>query len=97
MAQWSEKAQEQRKAERLASVITERKELFSKFRAGGWKVVAIPAAKLVSAADWYSILDANADNLPTPEVHFMVKMPGAYPARICTIAQLMRLANGVAQ
>ena len=89
MAQWSTKDQDDKKAKRIASIITERADIFKRFRAAGW------AANVVNPAD-----DRNFVIMPDNWVgngftyHFRIKMPGAYPVRVKNMAQLLRLVKG---
>ena len=89
MTQLVEWQQEQRKAARLASILSERAEMFKKFRAGGWGVEVID----VEYPGYYV---KHPDTFPSNDCHFLVKMPGAHPMRIRTVAQLLRLVKGVA-
>lgn len=93
MAQWSAKrmemereAEQKRKAEKLAGVIAERLAIFRRFRDAGWEV------RPVEPGDrQFAFL---ADNIVRTEIHFRVKMPGAYPMRIRSMDQIRRLVKG---
>ena len=69
----------------------ERAELFKRLRAGGWEIIVIDPKSdrewIRQKDDWF---------IPGVGAHFLVKMPEAYPMRIKSIAQLYRLAKGVA-
>ncbi len=90
MAQWSQAAMDKRIADKNAAILTERTDLFKRFRAGGWEINVLHPA---FDREWMR----EKDNwfLPGQGCHFRVKMPGAYQMRIKTVAQLRRLVTGV--
>jgi len=91
MTQLIEWQQDQRNAARLKSILEERTDLFKRFRAKGWQI------DVIDVNYHPGLYVKHPDGLPSNECHFLVKMPGAAPARIRTVAQLLRLVKGVAQ
>jgi hypothetical protein len=94
MAHWSTKRMElekemerKRKADALASKIAARIELFKTFRLGGWEIAAVEPGDRQ-----FNIL---SDTVAKTEIHFRVKPPGAYPMRIRSMDQILRLVKGV--
>lgn len=92
MAHWSEKEIQKRVAAKRAVILAERSDLFKRFRAGGWEVNVIDP---FDAPGNPQQMHLQRDLLASTEVHFRVKMPGAYPMRIKTVEQLRRLVKGV--
>ena len=88
MAQWSQAAADKKRAEKLAIILVERKDLFATFREGGWKINVIDP----TFTQEYVLLK---DNAPLVFPHFLIKMPGSFPMRIKTVEQLRRLVRGV--
>lgn len=100
MAKWSEAKQEQErqtkqarldkaKQDHIAAILSERSELFAKFRKGGWEITLLDA---VDDRDDTLFLP---DNHPSDFVHYWIKMPGAAAMRVRYIASVYRLAKGV--
>src|SRR5712671_1915961 len=88
MAHWSQKESEKRVAEKRARILAERADLFRLFRANGWEINVLSS---LNDRD-YTLA---ADDLPFNDCHFLLKMPSAYPVRIRTFGQLLRLSKGM--
>jgi hypothetical protein len=85
MAYWSQQEMEKRIAQKRADLISERKELFDKFRSGGWTIQIIDKITAKPEPDAY----------PFTECDYLVKMPGAASVRVKSIRQLYRLVKGI--
>ena len=96
MAKWSAtrvEPKDKEKEDRLASILTERSELFARFRAGGWEINAVDP----DDERQFKTMPDNWEgpkNAPTGFCHFRVKMPGALAARV-RFASLLWMVEGV--
>jgi len=83
MAQWSQKVQDQKKAEKLAAIVIERVTLFQAFRKAGWE------------ANCHTDLEGVVLDDALEPVRYRVRMPGAMAAIVPDLAALRRLVKGV--
>lgn len=90
MAQWSQAAIDKRVADKNEAILAERAELLKRFRDNGWEIRVIDPTfdrQWVPQKDnWF---------MPGVGCHFLVKMPGAYPVRIKSVGNLLRMAKGI--
>lgn len=100
MAQWSEHRQDEEKAgkekaraEKLATILDERTDLFLRFRSNNYDINVVrpdnDRAFVIMPDDWPG-LDGSLH-----VCHFRLKMPGASPSRQRNVAALIRLAKGL--
>lgn len=82
---------EKRKETKIVELITERAELFKKFRSNGWAINAVEPVPLMGIFNFTLLPDLS----PTRDVHFRVKMPGAVPVLVRSFGQLLRMSKGL--
>ena len=95
MAKWSAKVAEEKQAKKTAAMLSERLPLFKRFRDAGWEINVLDPSVPLSVDMMLGKAGRLKDADPQRNVHFRVKMPGAYPVRVY-FANLLRLAKGLA-